>query len=1540
MNVEKDEFCKPINPERRLRLRKNDKESVDKKACLSDNFDNESKKIDTTSQSSHDDDDSILDFKSPKRLHSMQSKIINSNKLPNKCKKNVLHSKPKIINNEKKSKSQRTSQNKKIVHNVQQPLIESSFFKSEKKEVESPQSSADVKTAYVCPLCFKNFKDESLQTVHMKSCATKNNISTEKLMNAVELQERQAAERKSLGLLSAPILQDKKKPAPRKMTSQDDPDLQLALALSKSLYEKEEMKQWDEAQIVAISSNSSVPDNNVECPPKMTLQSFGFSSNRNTLPTNNWPNKSKKKKPIEPTILQRRTAAERERILTERIAEILMGCKDFTQRSQEKMEKTIDDKEKIIIKSQLLERLHQIENTLWDRTKLTQTQNMFYVKELSSQITPLEKKEHKLNEERNVMELNVSIEKSLGNEQMQEINEVQTVKTTNNEKLLTLSSSTVNECCKEKKFLDDLATSWRNMLNNSSASDVIVFVKNGRHIWTHKLVFYTRCTNILLDVSANDTEFSIAKEKICWLDADYDVALAFLEFVYCGVIDKYSKVFDSETSLSGVRILGRKYKINDLFVYLRQKKSNIAEIKYDHNTYEKSTGVHSNRETTLNLSKFDQSCNTSLNYTHNVENIPCSQKVLLKKDINDDLHSTENNYTFAKDLCVLQDEKNTSLNLLEKINSRTNTPTKLETSASPDMFDDTPVTQYNDKFTSHPKDLEDSNIHILLNLIEQDADIDIYSQKVSTAKSQNAEHLELDKDISTCLKNVKQDIMEIDPDLESNSLKCSVGNKDSLIDTPHSIKSKCSQDHSSKIIKQKSNLSLFIEQIQKENAKLNAELNSEAEYPLQISPVRQKNSFYVNIRDNSEFQLHDNNVEQPINMKKKPGRLTIIEQRMRSYSAKNPEFYSGFYPNKYVEDVEQINNSYIDSSSPKKIIEPFHNNTLNYTQNFTLLNEAPKKHVNISEQVTTVSAVCSQHTETKNQSFNETNFDLETDEKEISMYSKYIRDHKDNSIAKYRPTISRNKSDSNLSNKSTSSDSINEDSNFDQAEKDEILTRSVLTQKDENIIFSETEVESISSHVSYISENDDSNHENIMSHSLQQSRKEETEDNIQDIEDSNQLLEVKKFSEAVTKSEEKGINSANKSNRDKLNITDVTSITQKSSLNELNNDQEIESILSPITVSSSPDFLNNESCNSVQNMRSLLEDELCADYVSKTDACKLKNFSLNFENDIYIANVDIAKYEKQHFMEKSQSFNTLSTRELRNDNTCRRDNESNHKNKGKDTATDNRNLNDNVITLTQNFTSIKKFKRKSLSEGQIDTSRLCNQGVTSAHTSTQLQCNYVQNLETAKVPKIIDKDVTPPPDYNNMNTPELHREMKKYGLKVQKRIRAVKLLTHIYNELHPLLPEKTIGQEITELSSEDEGPPPKKRNMDDNNLDKLDIMKDSGDELPCSQDSNDSISSEKGTSNKEMEFYESVSLSPLEKSSNITEAFMRLIDVDKDLHNKILRYEPVNIEQLRSTLRTHGFKCNLSNLMSFLDQQCITFYSLEQNAKSRTRRKS
>lgn len=91
-----------------------------------------------------------------------------------------------------------------------QSFIESSFFKFE-NNCNSKNSNSDVKVALVCPLCFKTFKDLNSRALHMKICAYKNNISTKKLLDAIELQKRQEDERKSLGLLVAPIVQNKKK---------------------------------------------------------------------------------------------------------------------------------------------------------------------------------------------------------------------------------------------------------------------------------------------------------------------------------------------------------------------------------------------------------------------------------------------------------------------------------------------------------------------------------------------------------------------------------------------------------------------------------------------------------------------------------------------------------------------------------------------------------------------------------------------------------------------------------------------------------------------------------------------------------------------------------------------------------------------------------------------------------------------------------------------------------------------------------------------------------------------------------------------------------------------------------------------------------------------------------------------------------------------------------------------------------------------------------------------------------------------------------
>lgn len=70
----------------------------------------------------------------------------------------------------------------------------------------------------------------------------------------------------------------------------------------------------------------------------------------------------------------------------------------------------------------------------------------------------------------------------------------------------------------------------------------------------------------------------------------------------------------------------------------------------------------------------------------------------------------------------------------------------------------------------------------------------------------------------------------------------------------------------------------------------------------------------------------------------------------------------------------------------------------------------------------------------------------------------------------------------------------------------------------------------------------------------------------------------------------------------------------------------------------------------------------------------------------------------------------------------------------------------------------------------------------------------------------------------------------------------------------------------------------------------------------------------------------------------IKEAFSKLIEFNKDLHNKILQYEPLNIELLHHMLKTNGFKCKINSLIDFLDEQCITFYFPENKTKTKNRK--
>ena len=64
---------------------------------------------------------------------------------------------------------------------------------------------------FKCPLCWKIFEKNHTLVLHMKGCAARHNVTTRQLLNALELQDKQAAERQALGLPDIPTTYTAKK---------------------------------------------------------------------------------------------------------------------------------------------------------------------------------------------------------------------------------------------------------------------------------------------------------------------------------------------------------------------------------------------------------------------------------------------------------------------------------------------------------------------------------------------------------------------------------------------------------------------------------------------------------------------------------------------------------------------------------------------------------------------------------------------------------------------------------------------------------------------------------------------------------------------------------------------------------------------------------------------------------------------------------------------------------------------------------------------------------------------------------------------------------------------------------------------------------------------------------------------------------------------------------------------------------------------------------------------------------------------------------
>lgn len=510
----------------------------------------------------------------------------------------------------------------------------------------------------------------------------------------------------------------------------------------------------------------------------------------------------------------------------------------------------------------------------------------------------------------------------------------------NNEKMHEISHKKehyVNEkCenCQNMQFINTIITNWSDSLNDSSASDIIIFVKNDKHIWAHKLVLHIQCSNMLLDITSNDTLlFTNIKEKISWTDVSYNIALAFLEFIYCGIIKKYSNILDDLKNYPFLRDLARKYKVKELFVFLEKKQIKIKS-QMDSKCEQECI---SKKKDNLELTNDE-----ILNLINEIKDHKFNDgKKLNKKDLEKNIID-KSKIELKNDKCT--DESQKIVNCLNDTNAIQNS------NMSPDLFDDTTQTKKR-------------------------------KNKKTSINSSTSENIGI-------FKNIKENINLL-PNIQCFS-------------TPN--------NKNCNIQKLKSNLSIFIEQVQRENAKSDIDVDSE-DSVLSTNYKICRNPFNLRQNDSSEYCISQKNIITEKKYKAKKDILIDISDYDKN-SKVDIKIHEKNDTNMSF-NHELIDNSLVINSSESNV-EKYKNNSLNenISNICNLENEKiysiPKDSLKIHQE----NMKSLKNLENENNTF----LDFDTSENEISMYSKYKEKHENNSIVKYRNFVKESILKNNIKN--------------------------------------------------------------------------------------------------------------------------------------------------------------------------------------------------------------------------------------------------------------------------------------------------------------------------------------------------------------------------------------------------------------------------------------------------------------------------------------------------------------------------------------------
>ncbi|XP_049542049.1 structure-specific endonuclease subunit SLX4 [Anopheles darlingi] len=187
---------------------------------------------------------------------------------------------------------------------------------------------------------------------------------------------------------------------------------------------------------------------------------------------------------------------------------------------------------------------------------------------------------------------------------------------------------------------------------------------------------------------------------------------------------------------------------------------------------------------------------------------------------------------------------------------------------------------------------------------------------------------------------------------------------------------------------------------------------------------------------------------------------------------------------------------------------------------------------------------------------------------------------------------------------------------------------------------------------------------------------------------------------------------------------------------------------------------------------------------------------------------------------------------------------------------------------------------------------------------------------------VINMVTEDPPNYDAMSVTEIERELFKYGLKLLDPEKAVKVLRHIYNEIHPFV--RVVERINAVICPED--------------LDRNNDQRDRQNIVVHASANNQVGSLHSRICAFKLNIDEPniiLSSKPRKKMSWCTVplhvSFFNMISENRMLQRQILRYEPVNLDYIHATLKEADLRYEINDLIAFLDKHCITFRSAASN---------